>query len=150
MPKTLEIAQIHKNVNEILQAEIDNRLKMGQKTIEIVEKEVADCGELLHSNLKKLKYYKEMIERAEKTYGQNDSSLLDKFAELQIEEHVIEKEASELEVKVKELKKKKSDAKKILEEIIKNPSNFTPNQIVTLLTNLDELKENCTSKDEKL
>ena len=91
-----------------------------------------------------------MIERAEKTYGQNDSSLLDKFAELQIEEHVIEKEASELEVKVKELKKKKSDAKKILEEIIKNPSNFTPNQIDTLLTNLDELKENCTSKDEKL
>lgn len=80
-----------------------------------------DCNELLHSNLKKLKYYKDMLDRAEKTYGQTDSSLLDKFAELQLEQHLIEKEAGELEGKVKDLKKKKSDAKKILDEIIKNP-----------------------------
>lgn len=91
-----------------------------------------------------------MLDRGEKTYGQNDSSLLDKFAELQVEEHLIEKEATELEGKVKDLKKKRSDAKKILDEIIKNPQNFTPNQIDTLLTNLDELLENCQSKDEKL
>lgn len=82
MPKTIEIAKIQKTVKEILDAEIENRLKAGQQTIDIVEKEVADCGELLHSNLKKHKYYKEMLDRAEKTYGQNDSSLLDKFAEL--------------------------------------------------------------------
>jgi hypothetical protein len=62
-----------------------------------------------------------MIDRAEKTYSQNDSSLLEKFAQLQVEEHLIEKEAGELEGKVKDLKKKKSDAKKILDEIIKNP-----------------------------
>jgi chromosome segregation ATPase len=45
---------------------------------------------------------------------------LEKFAQLQVEEHLIEKEAGELEGKVRELKKKKSDAKKILDEIIKN------------------------------
>lgn len=69
MPKTIEIAKIQKMVKEILDSEIDNRLKAGHQTIETVEKQVADCGELLHSNQKKLKYYKDMLDRGEKTYG---------------------------------------------------------------------------------
>ena len=44
-----------------------------------------------------------------------------------MEEHLIEKEAGELEAKVKDLKKKRLDAKKIIDEIVKNPQNFTPN-----------------------
>ena len=38
MPKTIEIAKIQKMVKEILDSEIENRLKAGQQTIETVEK----------------------------------------------------------------------------------------------------------------
>ena len=38
MPKTIEIAKIQKMVKEILDSEIDNRLKAGHQTIETVEK----------------------------------------------------------------------------------------------------------------
>lgn len=71
--------------------------------------------ELLHSNQKKLKYYKDEIERAERTYGQNDSSLLGHFAELLDEVQKIEKQAADLEVKVKDIKSKKDSYRKNFE-----------------------------------
>ena len=48
------------------------------------------------------------------------------------------------------MKKKKTDAKKVLDEITKNSSNFTPVQIDNLLNNLDDIQEKANTVDEKL
>ena len=54
------------------------------------------------------------------------------------------------DAKTKDLKKKKNDAKKVLDDITKAPQNFTPNQIDNLLVNLDDLDEKCDALNDKI
>ena len=57
---------------------------------------------------------------------------------------------SDPEAKTKDLKKKKNDAKKVLDDITKAPQNFTPGQIDNLLVNLDDLDDKCEVFVEKI
>lgn len=76
--------------------------------------------------------------------------MLDKLAELQVEDFQIEKDIDDHEQRVKDLKKKKTDAKKVLDEITKNTGNFTVSQIDNLLNNLDDIQERANNVDDKL
>ena len=67
-------------MKELIDDEIENRLNKGQKTLEAIDLEVTQSSNLMGANSKKIKFYKDLIEKAAK--GQEDTFLLDKLAEL--------------------------------------------------------------------
>jgi peptidoglycan hydrolase CwlO-like protein len=53
----------------------------------------------------------------------------------------IEKEISDIDTKIDDLKRKSTDQEKLLNDIKANPEKFKPAEIESLLTTLDELLE---------
>lgn len=86
-----------------------------------MDKKIQGCEEKLNTGNKKLKYFKELLDKAIKNHGDKDPALLEKLKELKVEHQQLLAEMSDPEAKTKDLKKKKNDAKKVLDDITKAP-----------------------------
>jgi len=75
---------------------------------------------------KKLKYYRNTIDKAKIQQGKSDPILNDKLNELMDEMYLIDRDLAEYDTKMRELKKKRLEAKKTVEEINKAPEKFSP------------------------
>ena len=91
-----------------------------------------------------------MIDKAIKNHGDKDPNLLEKLKELTVEQATLLEELKDPQQRTKDLKKKKNDARKVLDDITKAPQNYTPNQIDNLLVNLDDLGEKCENLNDKI
>ena len=120
-PKHAEIQELQKAVKDLLDKDIVRRLQNGSATTDALDKKIQGCEDRLNTGAKKLKYYKELIDKAAKNHGDKDPSLLDKLKELKVEQAQLVQELSDPDAKTKDLKKKKNDAKKVLDDITKAP-----------------------------
>jgi peptidoglycan hydrolase CwlO-like protein len=71
--------------------------------------------------LKKLIEYKDLIEAAKVDPGKSDPDVLAKLKKLEAEASLIAKELKDIDEKAADLKKKRNDAKKLLDEIKLKP-----------------------------
>ena len=104
-----------------------------------IEKMADTCIEKNTQTSKKLKYYKQTIDKAKSNQGKNDPVLDEKLNELVDELYLFDNDLKEYETKMRDLKKKRSDLKKTFEEIDKAPEKFTTHQLDNVLHNLDDL-----------
>lgn len=65
-PKATEIAKLQKQVKELVDGQLDARLKEGQATIDKLEKELAEGADAHNTQKKKLKYLRELIDKAQR------------------------------------------------------------------------------------
>lgn len=66
LPQITDIAKLLKTVKELLDDEIDERLKSGQKILEALDLQVVESSNTLSLNQKKIKFYKELIDKSGK------------------------------------------------------------------------------------
>ena len=99
---------------------------------------------------KKNKHYKDLIDKAKRKQGKLDPLLSEKLVELEDEIPIFDEELLELDGKIKDLRKKKAEARKVLYDILRTPDSLNPNQIDGLLQDLDEIKDKFGSTDQKL
>jgi len=123
----------------MLDNEITRKLQDGLTNLGEIDTVADNCGELKLKTGKKLKYYKEMIDKAQKKQGKEDPLLNDKLAELMDELYIFERDLVEADLKIKDQKKKRADAKKVIEDINKAPEKFNPTQLDNMLANLEEI-----------
>ena len=64
LPQITDITKLLKNVKELLDDEIDERLKQGQKILEALDIQIVESGNTLTLNQKKVKFYKELIDKS--------------------------------------------------------------------------------------
>ena len=86
-----------------------------------------EIGDLKNLSQKKNKHYKDLIDKAKRNQGKRDALLNDKLVELEDETPLFDQELLELDGKIKDLKRKRADAKKTLDDILRTPESFTPN-----------------------
>jgi chromosome segregation ATPase len=75
---------------------------------------------------KKLNELKALIAEAKASQGREDPELLAKIRDIEAEAKVFEKELIDVDAKIADLKKKRGDAKKLLNEVLANPEKFSP------------------------
>jgi seryl-tRNA synthetase len=75
---------------------------------------------------KKLNVLKALIAEAKAAQGREDPELLAKIRDIEADAKVFEKDLGDIDTKIADLKKKRGDAKKLLNEVIANPEKFTP------------------------
>mmetsp|Transcript_41795 Transcript_41795/g.63835 ORF Transcript_41795/g.63835 Transcript_41795/m.63835 type:complete len:134 (+) Transcript_41795:3176-3577(+) len=76
--------------------------------------------------------------------------MLCKLEEWELEDDLMEKDFADVEHKFKDIKGRKQEARKLLDEILKNPQKYTPVQIDNLLLNLDEHREKVETQEDKI
>ena len=64
LPQITDITKLLKNVKELLDDEIEERLKQGQKILEALDIQIVESGNTLTLNQKKVKFYKELIDKS--------------------------------------------------------------------------------------
>jgi len=110
---------------------------------------IKDSGDRFRQNEKKHKYYKDRITTAKRKY-KNNEEMLCKLEEWELEDDLMEKDFADVEHKFKDIKGRKQEARKLLDEILKNPQKYTPVQIDNLLLNLDEHREKVETQEDKI
>lgn len=94
---------------------------MGQQSVEKIDTLAETCIELKQTASKKLKYYKDLLEKSQVKQGRDDSMMNDKLAELIDELYLFDRDLAEVENKVTDHKKKRGEARKHIEELDKAP-----------------------------
>ena len=103
-----------------------------------------------HQTTNKLKYYRQIIEKAVQNQGKEDQNLNDKLLELMDELYIFDRDLTEIEQKVKDQKKKRADAKKVIIEIDKAPEKYSLAQIDNMLLNLEEIQDKVNKTGDKV
>ena len=150
IPKQADIVKLQKEIKALIGQEVEGRLKEGEATLTAVDQDLIDCNEQQNGGRKKLKHLREQIEKAQKNQGRRDLQLLEKLNEIQAETNPLDDIIGELDTKLNDQKRKKADAKKQIEDMMKGVSKFKPSQLDGMLASLEELKDKNCWISEKL
>lgn len=99
--------------------EVEGRLKESQTTLDDVDKSLSGCHDVHINARKKLKQIRDLIEKTQKKQGQSDPLLLEKLDEMMLEASQLEDMISELDTKLNDQKRKKTDTKNQIENMVK-------------------------------
>ena len=89
-------------MKELVDQQLDARLNEGQDTINKLERELAEGTDAHTTQKKKLKYLRELIDKAQRNQGKQDLQLFDKLAELQVEASQYDDLLKDLEAKIQD------------------------------------------------
>jgi len=81
-PKTAATAQLQKDVKALIGQEVEGRLKEGQNTLDVVDQDLGGCHDTHGATRKKLKHFREQVEKVSKNQGQRDPQLLETLEEM--------------------------------------------------------------------
>lgn len=93
---------------------------------------------------------KQLLESAKQNQGRDDPELANKLRNIEAEVLRIEKDLKATDDNVNDLRKKRNESKKTLDEIRASPDRFTPQQIDGMLVSLEEQNERADELVEKI
>ena len=118
-PKAAEITKLQKEVKALIGQEVEGRLKEGQTTLDVVDQDLGGCGDTHNAARKKLKHMRDQLEKAQKNQGSRDPQLQEKLEEMLADANQLEDMIGELDTKLNDQKRKKTDAKRQLDDMLK-------------------------------
>ena len=65
-PKTTDIQKLQKDVKALISQEVEGRIKEGQSTLDVVDNDLSTCHDSHNIVRKKLKNFRDQIEKAKK------------------------------------------------------------------------------------
>lgn len=149
-PNSQKLQKTSKAINGLLDNEVERKIKDCDGILEDLDKVSDELVDLKNLGMKKNKHYKDLIEKAKRKQGKQDPTLEVKLIELEEETPLLDQELLDIDGKLKEQQKKKAEARKVLESILKSPESITPNQIDNLLADLDLIKEKFGNNDQNM
>lgn len=124
---------LNDDVNEMLEGDKDRKIGEADKKLAELDAVIDDLNDKRADAIKKLGAYQDLIERAKEDPGKSDPKLLDKIKKLEGEAKLIGKDLKDIDEKLADIKRKRNDSAKLLDEMKTKPDKFTPQQIDGLL-----------------
>lgn len=137
-------------IDNLLDGEKNRKIQQADEALGLLDKELADLDDLRRDCRKKLEKYQDMIADAKAKEGQGDPQLMSLLKKLEKEAAQISDTLKDIEIKSDDLKKKREDAKAMIDDAFANPENFNPQQIDGIIDNIDELIQKAKGHVEKL
>jgi len=138
---TREIDQLDSDVDNLLKR--NKRRKIDDASAKLAQLD-ALCNSLAGDTtlaFKKLAELKGLLDDAKAKQGRQDPELAKKLRDIESEALRLERELKDADEQLEDLKKRRNESKRLLDDIKANPDKFTPQQVDGLLTSLDEQLE---------
>ena len=116
-----DVVELEGDVNELLEGDKDRKIGEADAKLAALDATIDDLNLKRADALKKLIEYKDLIEAAKVDPGKSDPDVLAKLKKLEAEASLIAKEIKDIDEKAADLKKKRNDSKRLLDEIKAKP-----------------------------
>ena len=141
MPKIKEIEGLDVDVEELLKRNKRNKIDEATRKLQRLDQNIDDLVGNTENAFRKMTELKSLLESAKQNQGRDDQELASKLRNIEVEILKIEKDLKNTDDNVNDLRKKRNESKKHLDEIRAGPDRFSPQQIDALLLSLDDQNE---------
>jgi chromosome segregation ATPase len=125
----------------LINSDKDDRLACALGKLTELDIQIDDLEMRRDQAMHKLAIYQDLIRQAKADQGRHDSVLMGQLRQLEAEAAGIEKDLQEIDTRVGELKRKRTEIRRYVDEVSAALHKYTPAQIDTTIAALDDQNE---------
>jgi DNA repair exonuclease SbcCD ATPase subunit len=138
IPLEKEIPVLDGNVKDLINNDKEDKLAQAIGKLTDLDIAIDELDKRRDEAVKKLGIYQDLIRAAKADQGRNDSNLMATLSKLDTEAAAIERDLKDIDTRYVELKKKRNEIKKYLDDVSGALHKFTSAQIDTTISALND------------